>query len=193
MRYVITVVSALLLLAVVAMPVVAEESTAVKTVAGILLTVNHFPSDAEKETLEKLAAESTTTENEKVLIEALVNLQHSVPAANKEKLEAIVADGGRVGGAGGSRRAGEHRRQDGGGNPADGHPESPRRRRSSPPSTTTESEKVLIEASSTCSTPCQPPTEKLDNRPTSASRVLPPSSAGSCTWPATPTRPRSRS
>ena len=92
MRYVITVVSALLLLAVVAMPVVAQESTAVKTVAGILLTVNHFPSDTEKATLEKLAAASTTTESEKVLIEAFVNLQHSVPAADKEKLEAIVAD-----------------------------------------------------------------------------------------------------
>lgn len=97
MRHLVTFVSALVLSAPVLPaaglgPAAGQASDAVKTVAGILLTVNHFPSDAEKATLEELAAQPTTTENEKVLIEALVNMEHSVREADEARLAAIAAD-----------------------------------------------------------------------------------------------------
>jgi hypothetical protein len=93
MRYLATFISVLLVASVVAArPVAAQQRDAVKTMAGILLTVNHFPDDAQKKTLQDLAAQSTTTASEKVLIAALVGLQHSVPAADKPKLQAIAED-----------------------------------------------------------------------------------------------------
>jgi hypothetical protein len=93
MRYRVTLASALLLLvAFFVKPVVAQESQAVKTIAGILVTVNHFPSDEQKKTLQALAAESTTTAQEKVLIQALVGMQHRISAADKPKVEAVMKD-----------------------------------------------------------------------------------------------------
>lgn len=90
----ITFVSALLLLFAFAVKPIAaaEESKAVKTIAGILMTVNHFPSDDQKKTLTALAAESTTTADEKVLIQALVGMQHSINAADKPKVEEVLKD-----------------------------------------------------------------------------------------------------
>jgi hypothetical protein len=92
MRYVVTLASALLLSVVGLQPVRAQESTAVKTMAGILMVVQHFPTDAQKKTLQDLSAASTTTADEKVVIDAMLHLQHSVPAADKAKLEAITKD-----------------------------------------------------------------------------------------------------
>jgi hypothetical protein len=70
----------------------APPSKAVKTVAGILMTVNHFPNDDQKKTLTALAAESTTTAQEKVLIQALLGMQHSINAADKPKVEEVMKD-----------------------------------------------------------------------------------------------------
>jgi hypothetical protein len=75
-----------------ARPVAAQESKAVQTMAGILLTENHFPSDAQKKTLTALAAEPTTTAHEKVLIQAILSMQHSVTAADKPKVQAVMKD-----------------------------------------------------------------------------------------------------
>jgi hypothetical protein len=75
-----------------AAPVAAQTSKAVQTVAGMLTTINHFPNDAQKKTLETLAADSATTAQEKVLIQAILGMQHSVSAADKPKLEALVKD-----------------------------------------------------------------------------------------------------
>jgi hypothetical protein len=94
MRYRIALASALLLLfAFLVKPIVAaEESKAVKTIAGILMTVNHFPNDDQKKTLTALAAETTTTAQEKVLIQALLGMQHSINAADKPKVEEVMKD-----------------------------------------------------------------------------------------------------
>jgi len=70
----------------------AANSKAVKTMAGILETVNHFPTEDQKKTLTALAAEPTTTAQEKVLIQAIVGMQHSVAAAEKPKVEAVAKD-----------------------------------------------------------------------------------------------------
>jgi len=91
MKLSLTVVALLFAVTVaVAHPAVAQESKAVKTIAGILMTVNHFPSDDQKKTLTALAAESTTTADEKVLIQAVLSMQHSISAADKPKVEAVM-------------------------------------------------------------------------------------------------------
>lgn len=86
-------VAALILLGVsAAAPLVAQESKAVKTMAGILMTVNHFPTDEQKKTLQAVSAEAATTAQEKVLIQALLTMQHSVAEAEKTKVQAVVKD-----------------------------------------------------------------------------------------------------
>jgi hypothetical protein len=92
MRKRLLVVSVLLLLALVARPVFAEETKAVKAMATMLQTINHFPNDAQKATLKTLAEDKTTTPQELVLVNAITNMQHSITAADKTKVEAIVAD-----------------------------------------------------------------------------------------------------
>ena len=93
MRYRITLASALLLLfAFLVNPVLAQQSKAVKSIAGILVTVNHFPNDEQKKTLQTLAADPTTTAQEKVLIQAVVGMQHSINAADKPKVEEVMKD-----------------------------------------------------------------------------------------------------
>lgn len=93
MRQKVTLVCAMLVLMALAVtPMLAQESAATKTIAAILATVNHFPSDADKKTLTTLASQSSTTEQEKVLIAAMLAMQHSVTAADKPKVEAVAKD-----------------------------------------------------------------------------------------------------
>jgi hypothetical protein len=70
----------------------AAQSKAVPQMAGILMNLNHFPSDAEKATLKTIAADKMTTAHEKTVAEVLLVLQHTPSAADKARLEAIVKD-----------------------------------------------------------------------------------------------------
>ncbi|NOZ52861.1 MAG: hypothetical protein GXP08_06915 [Gammaproteobacteria bacterium] len=67
-------------------------SESIKTMAGIMSHLNHYPNSAEKETLNKLLKETTTTDIEKTLATAIINLQHSATAADKKKLSKIIND-----------------------------------------------------------------------------------------------------
>ena len=68
-------------------------SDAIKTMAGIMVNLNHYPSDSEKQTLQGLVDNADTSANEKVLATAMINLQHSATAEDKTKLSAIMKDG----------------------------------------------------------------------------------------------------
>ena len=93
MRQIVTFALALVVLTTMAVrPIAAQESAAVKTVAGILMTINHFPNDTDKKTLTTLAGQASTTEQEKVLIAAILGMQHSIAAADKPKVEAVMKD-----------------------------------------------------------------------------------------------------
>ncbi len=70
----------------------AAETKAVQTMAGILVKLNHFPSDAEKASLKAIVEDKTTTASEKVVAEALMNLQHKVTAGDKTKLDELLKD-----------------------------------------------------------------------------------------------------
>lgn len=68
------------------------ESQNVRTIAGILAKLNHFPNDAEKTTLRGIVDSASATAHEKTLAQALVNMQHAVGAADKPKVEALAQD-----------------------------------------------------------------------------------------------------
>ncbi|MEO7191281.1 MAG: hypothetical protein ABI051_09510 [Vicinamibacterales bacterium] len=92
MRNRLKMISVLFLLALVVRPVMAEETKAVKTMATILMTMEHFPTPADKTALKALADDKATTPQELVLVNAITNLQHSVSAADKPKVEALATD-----------------------------------------------------------------------------------------------------
>lgn len=66
-------------------------SDAVKTMAGIMMGLNHYPSDSEKETLKGIVG-GTATEAEKAMATAMMNLQHQATAADKAKLQKLIDD-----------------------------------------------------------------------------------------------------
>ena len=82
----------LMIVSFVTSPLAAQQSKAVQGMAKILLTMNHFPSDAEKATLKQLADDKATTAQERVLLQALAGIQHTLGAGDKAKVEALVKD-----------------------------------------------------------------------------------------------------
>lgn len=67
-------------------------SHAVHSMAEIMVHLNHYPSDSEKEDLRKIAKDSSTTMDEHVLIDAIIGLKHKASAAVKAKLQKIMKD-----------------------------------------------------------------------------------------------------
>lgn len=66
-------------------------SDAVKTMAGIMMGLNHYPSDSEKGTLKGIV-DGDSSAAEKACATAMINLEHSATAADKKKLGEIIAD-----------------------------------------------------------------------------------------------------
>ena len=67
-------------------------STAVREMAGIVMNLNHYPSDAEKAKLKVIAAGKGSTEQERVIATAISNLEHKVAAGDAEKLKQVTGD-----------------------------------------------------------------------------------------------------
>ena len=84
------ILSAVLFLGVLATVSNAAESKAVHTMAGILLHLQHFPTDADKQSLKQITEDKSATQDERTVAQALMDVQHTVAAADKPKLEAIV-------------------------------------------------------------------------------------------------------
>lgn len=92
MRHRLHILSVFVFLAVVVSPMAADETKAVQTMSGILVKLNHFPTDAEKITLQQIADNKTTTAHERVVAQAMINLKHKVSADDKTKLDALLSD-----------------------------------------------------------------------------------------------------
>ena len=73
-------------------PVGGAETKAVETMAGILMKLNHFPSDADKQALKTIVDDKQTTVHERAVAQALLNVQHKVAADDKAKLDALMKD-----------------------------------------------------------------------------------------------------
>ena len=90
MRYRVYILPVVLLLAFAVTPLAAAETKAVQTMSGILMKLNHFPSDDEKKTLQALVDDKTTTADERVVAQALINMKHKPAAEDQTKLEAVA-------------------------------------------------------------------------------------------------------
>jgi hypothetical protein len=67
-------------------------SAAVKEMAGILVHLEHHPSDMEKARLKAVADNGTSTDQESVLARAISHLQHHAADEDKGKLKQIMDD-----------------------------------------------------------------------------------------------------
>jgi hypothetical protein len=76
---------------IVGQPAGADESAA-PTLAGILLTMQHFPSDEQKATLEGIAADEQADKDLRIIAGAVSNVEHQVPDDERAALQAIVDD-----------------------------------------------------------------------------------------------------
>ena len=63
-----------------------------KTMAAMLITLEHFPSTADKEVLQSIIDSATATANEKIIATAIMNLEHQATAEDKDKLQIIIDD-----------------------------------------------------------------------------------------------------
>ena len=63
-----------------------------KAIADIVASVNHFPSDAQKMTLNEIANDAANSNAIRVIAKAVHDMQHAVAAADKTVLEGIAAD-----------------------------------------------------------------------------------------------------
>lgn len=67
-------------------------SAAVREMAGIVMHLNHYPSDTEKVRLGAIAADKGSTEPERVIATAISNLEHKVTAMDADKLRKVTGD-----------------------------------------------------------------------------------------------------
>ncbi len=67
-------------------------SAAVKEMAGIVMHLEHYPSDAGKVKLKGIVDNKGSTEQERVLATAIVNLQHKAAAEDVDKLKKVMGD-----------------------------------------------------------------------------------------------------
>jgi len=69
----------------------ADDSAAVRTIAGVLVGLNHFPSAEDKEVLAAIAADESNGMAVRALANAVANIQHAATAEDKAAMEQIVA------------------------------------------------------------------------------------------------------
>ncbi|MCC6543137.1 MAG: hypothetical protein IT392_01380 [Nitrospirae bacterium] len=71
-------------------PVMAESP--MHTMAGILMHLNHSPSDADRKSLQQIISDNSTPAEERVLATAILNMNHKVGQDDKTKLSQIIDD-----------------------------------------------------------------------------------------------------
>ena len=71
---------------------VAAESDAIKTIAGIMMNLNHFPTDEDKVVLEGIIDSDESSEEAATIAMALANMQHKVTEADAQRLTELVDD-----------------------------------------------------------------------------------------------------
>jgi len=71
----------------------AGSSSSIQAMAKIMMGLNHYPSDGEKETLKKIMSDGSASADEKTIAMAITNLQHKASPADKTKLSAIMDNG----------------------------------------------------------------------------------------------------
>ena len=65
---------------------------AIRTMADIIMHLNHYPSDSEKQTLNGIIHDPKATAGEKTIAGALMRMRHSVGGDDAAALRALAAD-----------------------------------------------------------------------------------------------------
>ena len=75
-------------------PVLSQgDGGAIKKMSMIMMHLNHFPSDKDKEWLRKLAGDSSQSAHIRTIATAMANLQHRAMGEDKAKLMQVIDDG----------------------------------------------------------------------------------------------------
>jgi len=69
-----------------------HEKSATYQMAEIMHRLKHYPSPVGKEVLNKIIQAANTTENERTIATAMLNLQHKAASSDIPKLEAVIAN-----------------------------------------------------------------------------------------------------
>ncbi len=67
-------------------------SAAVREMAGIMMNLSHYPSNAEKEKLKAIVSDRGSSEQERVVATAIANLEHRVDSGDVQKLRKVMDD-----------------------------------------------------------------------------------------------------
>ena len=72
----------------------ADRASAQKTVAGIVASMSHFPSDDQKAELMAIAGDESAGRGMQMIAEAVGNIAHAANAEGKEAMSQIIASDG---------------------------------------------------------------------------------------------------
>lgn len=67
-----------------------EKNANIVKMAEIMQRLKHFPSPAGKQSLQQIISSSVTSQNERILATAMLNLNHKVIDSDKPKLQSII-------------------------------------------------------------------------------------------------------
>ena len=84
-------IAALVLIGSVSQFAVADNATAAKTIAGVLASMNHFPSDSDKAALREIAGDDGVGRGFRAIASAVANIQHTATDEDKDIMNRIIA------------------------------------------------------------------------------------------------------
>jgi len=68
------------------------DSAAMKEIAAVVATLNHFPSDDDFATLDAIIANSAVSSEVRIMADTVANIEHSANEEGKGAMEAIAGD-----------------------------------------------------------------------------------------------------
>lgn len=72
---------------------IAADTDALKTMAGIMIKLNHYPNDSEKKMLNSIGADGNNSKDVRTIATAMAKIEHTVADSDKSKLQAVIDDG----------------------------------------------------------------------------------------------------
>ena len=69
-----------------------ENNINIKSMAKILLEMNHFPSDSNKKVLQNMINSNAATKNEKIIANAILKIKHSNDTSDEVLLQSLIDD-----------------------------------------------------------------------------------------------------
>ncbi len=71
----------------------AADTAAMKQIAAVVATINHYPSDEDFEVLDAIIANSEVSNEVRIMADTVANIEHSANEEGKGAMETIVATG----------------------------------------------------------------------------------------------------